>query len=579
MKRLSCYGHRARCPWRLLLIGFMVSITGSFATAQNLDGQIQDHLNSGEFGTAIDLANQLGGDQADQWHAQIAQSQFDAGAFDGAYQSAGQIGNDVTRADTLGNMLNNNGGQNPNQGGITEADFDNLIDLIKSTIAPDDWDDTNGDGSIQAYPAGVYVDATGTLQRIKPGSKALQRLREEARVSDAVWNTVSESGLRKISLVKLERAAQLIAAQGKELPDEMLNLAGLYEIKYLIAYPETGDIVIAGPAGPWKLNEEGRSVNVETGMPVLQLDDLVVCLRNAYDKNGKFGCAITPRQQNLADTKEYLATTKLSGKAWRNKLREKLGMQDIEVFGIDPQTHAGRILVEADYRMKLIGMGLEESIPEIPSFLSRVEPNADGTLPPMDVVRWWFTLNYDDVLADEERLAFEFRGTGVKVLSENEMIDDLGQRIHTGTSKGPTKAFADDFTDHYAEISDKYPIYQQLKNVFDMALISAIIRQERLAEQANWNMTFFGSDDPFGYHPKLEGTPTQVQSVMNHRIINQRVQGKSLRHTLVGVSGGISFDVSEVVSKEKLKTESNGELTSTRMSSNTDGEVGQWYWD
>lgn len=579
MKRLSSCGHRSGCPWRLFLIGFLVSFSGSIATAQNIGGQIQDHLNSGEFGTAIDLASQLSGDQADQWHAQIAQSQFDAGAIDGAYQSVGQIGSDVTRADTLGNLLNNNGGQNPNQGGITEADFDNLIDLIKSTIAPDDWDDTNGDGSIQAYPAGVYVDATGTLKKIKTGSQALKRLREEAQRSDSDWNSVSESGLRKISLVKLERAAQLLTAQGKSLPDDMLNLAGLYEIRYLMAHPETGDIVIAGPAGPWKLNEVGRPVNVATGMPVLQLDDLVVCLRNAYDNNGKFGCAITPRQKNLVATQEYLATSPPPGKARREKLRETLGMQDIEVFGIDPQTHAARILVEADYRMKLIGVGLEESIPEVPSFLSREEPNADGTLPPLDVVRWWFTLNYDDVISDADRLAFEFRGTGVKVLSENELIDDQGQRIHTGQSKPTNKAFVDDFTAHYEKISDKYPIYRQLKNVFDMALISALIRQERLAEQADWNMTFFRSDSALRYQPKLEATPTEVASVMNHRTIFQQVGRKRLKHTLVGVSGGVSFDVSEVVSRSKLKTETTGELAMTRNASETDGEVDQWYWD
>ncbi len=556
----------------------LILSAASIVSAQDIPGQIQNHLSSGEFATAIDLANQLEGNQADQWRAQISQAQFDGGAIDGAYYSASSINNDVTRADTLGNLLDTST-PNPNQGGITEADFTNLIDLIKGTIAPDDWDDTNGDGSIQAYPAGVYVDASGTLQKIKPGSATLTRLRNEALSKDSNWNTISQSGLRKISLVKLEREAQLLAARGKVIPDEMMNLAGLYEIRYLIADPDSGDIVIAGPAGPWQLSDEGRAINVASGKPVLQLDDLVVCLRNAYDKNGKFGCAITPRQQSLADTKEYLENTQLSGRAWRNKLREKLGEQDIEVFGIDPQTHAGRILVEADYRMKLIGVGLEDSIPEIPSFLSQVKLNADGTAPPMDVVRLWFTLNYDDVFSDEDRLAFEFHGTGVKVLTENEMIDDQGKRIHTGQATGSNKQFADDFTDHYAEISDKYPIYRQLKNVFDMALISAIIRQERLDEQANWNMTFFRSDSALRYQPKLEATPTQVGSVMNHRTINKRVNGKSLRHTLVGVSGGISYDVSEVVSKDRMKTESSGELASTRKAATVVGETSQWYWD
>ena len=545
-----------------------------------LQQQIKSHLDHGEFAAAIDLTDRLNGQQADLWRAKISQSQADGGALQGAYLSASSIGDDLVRAEALNAFRGGRQAGNANRGGVSEADFDNLIDLIKGTVAPDGWDDTNGDGTIQSYPAGVYVDATGTLQKIKPASKTLQRMRNQALQQDSGWST-SESGLRKISLVKLERAVQILAAQGKPLPADMKNLGGLYEVKYVMAFPETGDIVIAGPSGPWELNEESRAVNVETGAPVLQLDDLVVCLRNAYDNNGKFGCAITPRQQNLADTKQFLATSKLKGNAWRRKLQEHLGMQDIEVFGIDPQTHTGRILVEADYRMKLIGMGLEDSIAEIPSFLSRVQPNPDGTLPPLDVVRWWFTLNYDDVFADEDRLAFEFTGTGVKVLSENEMINNQGQRIHTGKSKGPTKGFADDFTDHFAEIADKYPVYQQLKNVFDMALVSAIIRQEGLAEKANWHMTFFrSSDSALGYQPGLEPTATQVDSVINHRLINQRLKGKTLKHTLVGISGGISFEVGQVVSPESLKTESTGTLSRTRDEAKPiENEVENWWWD
>ena len=142
------------------------------------------------------------------------------------------------------------------------------------------------------------------------------------------------------------------------------------------------------------------------------------------------------REKNLAETKRVLETSNKRGRAWRELLQKTLGRQDVSVFGVDPQTHAGRVLVEADYRMKLVGMGLEPTIPEIPSYLSRVTLQPDGTLPPLDVVRWWFTLNYDDVTADENRETFSFAGKGVKVLSENEMIDDLGRRIHTEPRKG-----------------------------------------------------------------------------------------------------------------------------------------------
>ena len=222
-----------------------------------------------------------------------------------------------------------------------------------------------------------------------------------------------------------------------------------------------------------------------------------------------------------------MATSRLKGSAWRDQLRETLGLQDIEVFGIDPNTHAGRVLVEADYRMKLVGMGLEKSIPDVPSYLERLQVTPDSQGVPMDVVRWWFTMDYDDIVTDESRQVFTFGGNGVKVLSENELLDPLGNRIHTGKSKGPTAGFANDFTLHFEKLSGHYPIYRELKNLFDLSIVAALIRNQALDQRAGWNLTFFGnsrSDGDFVHHPRIGKVATEVASVMNHRVISERKQ-------------------------------------------------------
>ena len=117
----------------------------------------------------------------------------------------------------------------------------------------------------------------------------------------------------------------------------MKKLAGIYRVKYLFVYPESGDIVLAGPAGPWETDSEGRVVNVDTNTPVLQLDDFVTALRNAYQQHGRMGCAIKPRQENLAAAKSFLDSW--NGKAlkphqrdrWVADLRKALGKQDVDV--------------------------------------------------------------------------------------------------------------------------------------------------------------------------------------------------------------------------------------------------------
>lgn len=556
--------------------------------------QIRAHIAAGEFPNAIALVDTLPTQQADIFRQQIATAQSSLGARAAAFKSAGAIADDVQRSRAITVLASympppneSSAGNSPTErpaalaagrlGGITEADFFPLIELIKTTINPDSWDDSNGDGTIQAYPSGVYVDSLGLLKKLKVDPANSMDVRASALKDSGNRRTNFPSNLRKVSLTRLERAAQLAAAQGRRLDEDMLNLAGIYSVQYVMLFEDSGEVVIAGPAGPWTTDSEGRPVNKTTGRPVLQLDDLVVCLRNAYENNGKFGCAITPREQNLAETKRVLETSNKRGKAWRDLLRNTLGRQDVSVFGVDPQTHAGRVLVEADYRMKLVGMGLEPSIPEIPSYLSRVELQPDGTLPPMDVVRWWFTLNYDDVTTDENHETFSFAGKGVKVLSENEMIDDLGRRIHTGTSTGPTREFAQDFTQHFEQIAAEYPIYNQLKNIFDLALVTSLIRHQGLAERANWKPTFFGNDgSQLTYQPELESAPREVDSVVNHRIISERQGSSTLRHTVVGVSGGIRFDALEVISADAIKFDARLSVDAAQA---RPGNATNWWWD
>lgn len=574
-----------------LLVALATILTASIAVAQQRS--IPDHIAAGEFPIAIDAASELPPSQRDQWLSKIAQSQMDSGASGGAFFTAQQIGNDESRSRLLGgfhdqrfgnfNRGGNGGGgpaANP-QGGITQADFTPLIDLIKGTVGVDTWEDSSagGVGSLLAYPAGVFVSADGTLKRIKTDlTKKAERLKMRAAGDSGNRSVTLPSNLRMVSLTRLERAAQLAVAQGNRVDEMMQNMAGIYEIKFLTVFPETGDIVIAGPAGNWEMNDQGRPVNVATGKPVLQLDDLVVCLRNSKAESGRFGCSINPREQNLVATKRFLENNNLKGKKWAAELRGALGQQDIEVFGIDADTHAAGVLVEADYRMKLIGMGLEQSVPEVPSYFQRLADAERQTA--SDVVRWWFTMNYDDIIADEDRTVFAFAGTGVKVQSETEFLNDQGQRVHTGKSNAETAGFAKDFTNHFDKLADKYPVYRQLKNVFDMALVAGLIREQGLDRQVEWSQSFFvgNGNDSFVYQVRRDRTPKQVDSVMNDQVIKRRKKRSTVIQHIVGVSGGIKFDAGEVISAP-IASDVDGVLASQKQNAIPLADAELWWWD
>ena len=563
-----------------LSCAFVVLIFFSSVNAQQnaTESRIDQHIESGEFARALELTRGLEDSfDANPIYAKIAGSQYSSGG-DG-YGTAMSISDDGYRNDVFGKMAD---GARGGRGGVTRADFDDLINLITETISPDDWEQNGGTGRISPFPAGVYVDGAGTLKRLettKLGKWNDARIRQKrARNADVIGG---DAELRLISITRLERQLQRLAAQGKQPTDSMRYLGGIYELQYLMVDEDTREVVIAGPAGPWQESAEGRIVNVETGRPVLQLDDLVVALRNARQRNGKFFCSIEPRQENLKAASEFRSTTKLTGHRMREGFRKALGHQDIVIEGIDPRSHAAHVMIEADYRMKRVGFGLEPGVVGLQSYLDMIDLDDPDAQPSDDVIRWWFTSNYDAIETNQARDIFRLNGQGVKVLSESEFLTANGERIHTGKSNKLAAAFARDFTMHFPEMAAQYPIYGELKNLFDLTLVAAIIESESIKSRADVSLPFFDaptSQNDFVYRIQLAETPKTIESIMNHRIIKKRTGRTTQLTTVFGVSGGVEFDSAKLTKRENIKMDQSQSMPTNAVAAASES-IDQWWWD
>jgi hypothetical protein len=296
----------------------------------------------------------------------------------------------------------------------------------------------------------------------------------------------------------------------------------------------------------------------------------------------QFGCLITPRQEGLARLKAFAQNppAQLSSKAdrqrWCAQLREQLGRQDIEVYGLDPRTRAACVMIEADYRMKLVGMGLEEGVPGVKSYLELIQIPPGGSPPPMSVLRWWFTLNYQAVVADKDHRAFSFEGQGVKVESENERLTAEGKRIHTGESEDLNAQFAHSFTEHFEALAEKYPIYADLRNLCDLALVGTLLREENLPNKINWHLALFGN--PEAFPTSLGNPPKEVDSVVNFRVITDTARNRT--HTVVGVSGGVTIRPTSLVKGNALQLDARGYLAQKCEKAEMK-EIPEeaWWWD
>jgi hypothetical protein len=408
----------------------------------------------------------------------------------------------------------------------------------------------------------------------------LAALRAASKPRDGQEDVRHTSPMRLVSLTRLEKCVQLRLAAGQQPTEEMQVLAGLNRIRRVFIYPESGDIVLAGPAGDWTPGSEGTIVNAENGRPVLRLDDLVVVFRQMMSgPDAKFGCRITPREENLARLQTFLQHTQSRPinsefrRAWVDSLRRQVGKQDIEVYGLDPRTRAAQVIVEADYRMKLVGMGLEAGVPGVVSYLKSIKVGPGQPPPPMTVLRWWFTLNYDAVHCSPDRLAFTLQGQGVKVESENEHLTALGQQVHTGTSDELNRRFARSFTEHFEELCDKYPVYGELRNLFELAIVGALIREEAAADKVGWHLTCFG--DPQAYQVELTDAAKEVDSVVNCRVIG----GKLI---VAGVSGGVTVHPESFVCRQSIGVDHDATRANQRSGAAANNRKlpnDRWWWD
>jgi hypothetical protein len=427
--------------------------------------------------------------------------------------------------------------------------------------------------------SGVAVDANGVLQRvlINDPTGALSRQRIQQAMTRLEGNLAKPSKLRKVSLTRLERLVQQRLAEGHSLDDAMLHLAGLTRLQYVFCYPESGDIVIAGPAEPWAQAPSGRMLAIDTGRPVLELQDLIVALRAfppGADRDKPFiYCSIDPTPEGLARMQEFLRAYGSAPRVFHDtqfivsNLQQSLGMQIITVGGVSPKTHFAQVLVEADYRMKLIGIGLENPPVRLRNYVERANPSQIAR---NALQRWYFMPDYKCVRVSDDALAMQLVGDGVKLVGENEVVGKDGKRVVSTGGNSASDAFVRAFTQVYPQLAERAPVYAQLRNCIDMAVAAAFIQHQEYYEAVGWKAETFRSEQ--AYAVETLNPPTQVETA-----VNAMVKGSTL---LTPVGGGVqmhptlALDSQNVMAdEEKAVAKARSEVDLSKL------RPDQWWWD
>jgi len=424
---------------------------------------------------------------------------------------------------------------------------------------------------------GIVVDADGVLRtRVFPDPTGmLTRQRLAAAQAALAPDLARPSKLRKVSLNRLEAEIAERLASGQGLTDEMRFLAGLTRVRNVFFYPETGDVVIAGTAEGFMVNAAGQPVGIQTGRAILELQDLVVALR-AFPPSGKpadaFVVSIDPTQEGLAKMRQFLVDisgriTPADDQRIAMGLKENLGLQNVRIEGIPRATHFAQVMVEADYRMKLIGIGLENPPVRIPSYVAKANPR---NVARNALQRWYFTPDYDCVRVSGDQLAMALEGEGVRLMSEDEFVQANGMRAASGTVDRASHEFVSTFTTKYAELAAKEPVYAQLRNLIDMSIAAAFIQQQDYYGQASWKMEVLGSEERFPVETYAE--PKQVETA-----VNAVWKGNTL---MTPVGGGVSIRPLLALATDRVKPDEKGELRELHQQVQIQNlPKDRWWWD
>lgn len=302
-----------------------------------------------------------------------------------------------------------------------------------------------------------------------------------------------------LSLVQYQRELRAALSTGTPPPDPIRTLHGLNHIVGILRTGD-GDILLVG--------------SHDSAVPDMELDDLLVTLRNAYavgpEFQGVIGCTIDPTP-GVSDP-------------WR--------VQIAKVFGMPDTAPMGARHVAIDYELKKIAAGLFSLEPRVPSVFETARSAAapcqaghENGGPQSATHRFWFTPRYPDSrprFVDDGAHGVWIRNPIlVQVQSEEEFLQS-GQRISAGPPHPAAVKFAASVTDLLA--TDDVPRYSRLRSDFRLVEVARLMRYQKVPVE---QLRYLLSEAPLGSVP----APSKVGGIRREESGEAVCDVRMIEHT------------------------------------------------
>lgn len=275
---------------------------------------------------------------------------------------------------------------------------------------------------------------------------------------------------------------RVLANEAKKEPlhKEVESLAFIGWLEGFVVDPDNRDVVLIGRRTPkWA---------------TLHIDDLVVNMRNVWNREAHPYCSLDPRPEDIRKLNELasragIVTTVDQMHRFFNRLKEAWGSQSVVVGGVPRNSRHAHVMIDADYHMKKVSQGLVQ-VDGIRSCLDIVLDEAKrqvdktGRVPPlgMSMSRFWFHVGKGEPTYQESKGIVCLEKCSVVVLTEKQRSTVDGILYDSVEDDPYANAFAQELSDRFQKAATIAPEYANLENLFRL---SAVLRAMHLRDAAN----------------------------------------------------------------------------------------------
>ena len=300
---------------------------------------------------------------------------------------------------------------------------------------------------------------------------------------------------------------------------------------------------------------------VERGQPELAAADFVVALRSAFKRgiDPKDGTDYSKRAAISLDTNPEVfhrlhefQTANVDG---RRKYAELCKTpQKVRVDGMIRHTRVAKVLIDADYRMKRVGQGLETlpiSSPfpgdfeaKIREWRAQLEAGQEPDVP-SNLTRYWFTPGHFSHAVSDDGGKMVCIDHAQVVLKDEDQIYKEGVDVASGAVNAYARAFTCAWTERMEDTYQAEPLWRDMHNMFRNFALSRIMYDLHAFDKADLESEFLLERCEL---PRVE-VPDTLPGISRMEVYVRRRKGGSTTTYARTVCGGVSVGFTNPIEK------------------------------